>query len=274
MINFNVLQYNREIEVVCLDETGTSAATTYLGNMPMYDGHHKLHKGIDNTLRFKIKDTDRKSIDLSGKTIIWKMYDRESRENVLFRYLDITNATKGMASLVITTADTIMLPEGFYQFAMYTVENGVEQIIYTDTYDNAKGTIEIIDDIYPQFEDSQETTTFFPTTKTVNGEEVTTFTTTTFDGSGNTIKSKSLHTIALYFDGMTGIVNVQGDLSIQPSMNDTDWFDLTPNLFYDKNIIVNNETGVQAYMVNANVNWIRISYTATSGSISKVMLRN
>jgi phage terminase large subunit-like protein len=274
MINFNVLQYNREIEVVCLDETGTSAATTYLGNMPMYDGHHKLHKGIDNTLRFKIKDTDRKSIDLSGKTIIWKMYDRESRENVLFKYLDITNATKGMASLVITTADTIMLPEGFYQFAMYTVENGIEQIIYTDTYDNAKGTIEVIDDIYPQFEDSQETTTFFPVTETVNGEEVTTFTTTTFDGSGNTIKSKSLHTIALYFDGMTGTVNVQGDLSVQPSLNDTDWFDLTPNLFYDKNIIVNNETGVQAYMVNANVNWIRISYTATSGSITKVMLRN
>ena len=274
MINFNVLQYNREIEVVCLDKSGTSSVTTYLGNMPMYDGHHKLHKGIDNTLRFKIKDTDRKSIDLSGKTIIWKMYDRESRENVLFRYLDITNATKGMASLVITTADTIMLPEGFYQFAMYTVENGVEQIIYTDTYDNAKGTIEVIDDIYPQFEDSQETTTFFPVTTTINGEEVTTYTSTTFDGSGNTIKSKSLHTIALYFDGFTGTVNINGDLSEQPSLNDTDWFDLTPNLFYDKNIIVNNETGVQAYMVNANVNWIRISYTATSGSITKVMLRN
>ena len=73
---------------------------------------------------------------------------------------------------------------------------------------------------------------------------------------------------------MTGIVNIQGDLSVQPSLNDNDWFDLTPQLFYDKNITVNNETGVQAYMVNANVNWIRIRYTATSGSISKVMIRN
>ena len=35
----------------------------------MYDGTHKLHKGIDNTLRFKIKDTDRKPIDLTNKTI-------------------------------------------------------------------------------------------------------------------------------------------------------------------------------------------------------------
>ena len=153
MINVNVFQYSREIEVVCQDGNGTTTMNTYLGNMPMYDGHHKLHKGIDNTLRFKIKDTDRKPIDLTNKTIIWKMYDRESRENVLFRYADITNALRGQCSLTIPTADTIMLPEGFYQFAMYTVEDGVEQIIYTDTYDNAKGTIEVIDDVYPEFED-------------------------------------------------------------------------------------------------------------------------
>ena len=96
MINYNVFQYNREIEVVCVDGDNTATMTTYLGNMPMYDATHKLHKGIDNTLRFKIKDTDRKPIDLTNKTVIWKMYDRESRENVLFRYPVVTNAAKGM----------------------------------------------------------------------------------------------------------------------------------------------------------------------------------
>ena len=120
MINYNVFQYEREIEVVCLDGNNTATMNNYLGNMPMYDGTHKLHKGIDNTLRFKIKDTDRKPIDLTNKTIIWKMYDRESRENVLFRYLTIENAEKGMCSLVLHAADHIMLPEGFYQFAIST----------------------------------------------------------------------------------------------------------------------------------------------------------
>ena len=97
MINYNVFQYNREIEVVCLDGNNTTTMNNYLG-LQMYDGTHKLHKGIDNTLRFKIKDTDRKKIDLTDKTVIWKMYDRESRENVLFRYCTITNASKGMCS--------------------------------------------------------------------------------------------------------------------------------------------------------------------------------
>ena len=178
MINVNMYQYERDIEIACLDGDNTSTMTNYLGNMPMYDGTHKLHKGIDNTLRFKIKDTDRKPIDLTNKTIVWKMYDRESRENVLFKYLTVTNATKGMASLVIQTADTIMLPQGFYQFAMYTVENGVEQIIYTDTYDNAKGAIEVIDDVYPEFEPSQVCENFF--------DDGNYFISTAFNGSGGT----------------------------------------------------------------------------------------
>ena len=266
MINYNVFQYNREIEVVCVDGDNTETMTTYLGNMPMYDGHHKLHKGIDNTLRFKIKDTDRKPIDLTNKTVVWKMYDRESRENVLFRYPVVTNAAKGMCSLTVTTADTIMLPEGFYQFAMYTVEDGVEQIIYTDTYDNAHGVVEVVDDVYPQFEDSQETSTFY-----FDGQ---TYISSVFDGAGNTVKSKSIHTFAIYYEGFTGDVHIQGDLSVQPSSSDNDWFDMTPKLMYDPNITINNETGVIGYVVQANVNWIRVTFNKTAGSITKILLRN
>ena len=58
------------------DGDNNATMTQFLGNMPMYDTTHKLHKGIDNTLRFKFRDTDRKSVDLTGKTVIWKMYER------------------------------------------------------------------------------------------------------------------------------------------------------------------------------------------------------
>ena len=266
MINVNMYQYERDIEIACLDGDNTSTMTNYLGNMPMYDVTHKLHKGIDNTLRFNLRDTDRKPIDLTNKTIIWKMYDRESRENVLFKYLTVTNGTKGMASLVVPTTDTIMLSQGFYQFAMYTVENGVEQIIYTDTNDNAKGSIELIDDVYPEFEPSQESTSFF--------DDGNYFISTAFDGSGKTSKSKSIHTLALYFDGFTGTVEIQGDLSEQPSSTHDDWFLISPKLFSNPSITINNETGVQAFVLEANVNWIRVRYTATAGTIKKVLLRN
>lgn len=118
------------------------------------------------------------------------MYDRESRENVLFRYLTVTNATKGMATVSIPTADTVLLPEGFYQFAMYTVENGVEQIIYTDVNDNAHGVIEVLDDVYPEFSNSQETSTFF--------DDGSKFISTIFDGAAVIQLSQNLFTHLLY----------------------------------------------------------------------------
>ena len=43
---------------------------------------------------------------------------------------------------------------------------------------------------------------------------------------------------------------------------------------YDPNIRINNETGVQGYVVQANVTWIRVTHTGTSGTIKKVLLRN
>ena len=46
-------QYERDIEIACVDGDNTSTMTSYLGNMPMYDGTHKLHKGIDNTQDLK-----------------------------------------------------------------------------------------------------------------------------------------------------------------------------------------------------------------------------
>jgi hypothetical protein len=267
MNTVKLFQYSKEIELVCQDAANSASMNRYLGNTVMYDTHHKLHKGIDNTFRFVVRDTDRKTVDLTGKTMVFKLHDRKSRENVLFRYPVITNAIKGMATLTIADSETAMLPQGFYQYAMYTIDgNGVEEILYTDLYENGKGTFEVVDNIYPEFSDSQQTSTFY-----FDGNK---HTSSVFDGSSNTVYSRSLHTIALYFEGFTGVVHVQGDLSVSPSNEDKDWFDLTPQLMYDGNITINNETGVQGYVVQANVNWLRIIYTATSGSITKVLVRN
>lgn len=268
MINVNVFQYERVIELMSLSDDYTNGVQLFLGNMPMYDGHHKLHKGIDNTFRFKIRDADRRPVDLTDKIVIFKMYNRKARENVLFMYPTITDATGGQCSLVVPFDDTINLPEGFYTFSMYTVDRTteVEQVIYTDTYDNAKGVIEVIDDIYPELEESQESETFFD-----DGEKMISV---VFDGAGKNLKSRSLHTFALYYENFTGIVKIQGDLSIHPSNSDSDWFDLEPYLVYDREIVVNGETGTQAYVVNANVNWLRVIYYADTGSVTKVMVRN
>ena len=44
---------------------------------------------------------------------------------------------------------------------------------------------------------------------------------------------------------------------------------------YDPNITINNETGVQGYVIQANVNWLRVTYPNTAtGTIDKILVRN
>lgn len=85
----------------------------------------------------------------------------------------------------------------------------------------------------------------------------------------DTIKSKSLHTFAVYYTGFTGVLKIEGDLSVQPSTTDSDWFDLTPELMYDPNITINNETGVQGYVIRSNVNWLRVTFAKYSNRNSR-----
>ena len=141
--------------------------------------------------------------------------------------------------------DTIMLPRDF--ISLHHCKMGVEQIIYTDTYDNAQGAIEVIDDVYPEFEPSQVCENFF-------NDGFTLFLQHSMDQE--TSKSKSVHTIAMYFDNFTGTVEIQDDLSDQPSSSHSDGL-LSPELFSNPTITINNETGVQAFVLKANVNWIR-----------------
>lgn len=278
-INVNLLQYESPINLVVQDASNDFTMPKYLGNAPMYfDGRHKkLHKGIDNTLRFTIRDTDRRPVDLTGKSLIFKMYDRESRENVLFKFPEITNAAKGMARLIIHTVETVMLPQGLYNFACYTVDNTTEeeQIAYVDTINNAKGVIEVIDDVYPEFEPSQSNMAWWN-----DGNK---YISTVFDGCGENIKSKSLHTFAFYFDNYKGKIQIQGDLSEQASSQDFDWFPISTNevLYYSGapqfDITINEETGVQGLVIKANVNWLRVLHwpdPTNTGEITKILMRN
>lgn len=263
MINLQVFQYSREIELVCLDRNTSS---TYLGNMPMYDGHHKLHKGIDNTLRFKIRDTDRKPVDLTDKELVFRLYDRKSRENILNLSPTVVNASKGLASLVISGHSIHRLLEGFYSFSMHTISDGVEQIIYTDTYDNAVGVFEVVDDVYPQFMESQEAGPSM-----LDGIK---YVSSIFDGATDTILSKSSHTFALYFSDFTGTFAIQGCMEVQPSITDHDWFNIRPINEETSEIIRTDANGPEMFVVQSNVRWLRVIHYPTSGTISRILLRN
>ena len=91
------------------------------GSTTMYDKTIKLYQGIDNTVKFALKDNDRNAVDLTNLTVTFNVVDANTNESILARPLTVTNAVKGLAQLNLPASDIDNVAGGvFYNYSLYT----------------------------------------------------------------------------------------------------------------------------------------------------------
>ena len=73
------------------------------GNVTMYDKTIKLYQGIDNTVKFELKNSDRAPVDLTNMTVTINIIDSNTKETSISRPLTITSATTAKKKIVTTT---------------------------------------------------------------------------------------------------------------------------------------------------------------------------
>jgi len=241
-------------------------------NSNVYDRRLTLHRGVDNPLTFTFKNEDQKKQDVSAKTVASGNYyelniiDSESKKSVVTKTLapiddGSTVATKGQANCKITEGDLLPLDAKFYNFAVREVKtDGSREVTYSDTGYAASGTIELLDNAYPQFVNSVSVSDF-----TLSGEI---FTSGAKSGRPGINNNKALHTIAIYPKNFSGTVKVQGTMESDPQTDD-DYFDITTSsLSSDSSVSTLNFTGVFQ-----NVRFKAIRTSGTTGRIDKILYR-
>ena len=236
-------------------------------NSKVYDRRLTLHRGVDNPITFTFKNEDQKAQDITSKTYEFNMIDTESKKSVLTKSLTIlddgsTVSTKGDASCTITEGDLISLNAKFYNFAVREVaSNGARTVTYADTGYAAAGTIELLDGAYPEVVDSTSITQF-----TGNGGPLQ-YTSARIDGRPGINNNKALHTIAVYPQGFSGKLIVQGTMASSPA--DADYFDVTSTTFSSASSVSTlNFTGVYH---NVRFSWDNDS--GNTGKIDKILYR-
>jgi hypothetical protein len=227
-------------------------------NSKVYDRRLTLHKGVSNPITFTFKNEDQKNQDITSKTYELNVIDTESSKSVITKTLTIlddgsTVATKGDASTTITEGDLLSINAGFYNFAVREVKSdGSREVTYADTGYAAAGTIEVLEEAYPQFVASTSVTGFTATADSVSLANLS----SNIDAKPGINNNKALHTIAVYTRGdFTGSFKVQGSMSASPTAS-TDWFDITmddaasaTNTFSSSSTVTNfNFTGVYQYV--------------------------
>jgi len=127
-----------------------------------------------------------------------------------------TTSTRGLALLTLTESDTMDLNKSSYTWSVKTLDSdGSYTPAYANTYYGVAGTLNVLNDIYPVLQPSQEIVSFK----------------SSFNASSNLYEHKSgnvyaypeynsnqaLHTMAMYMTRYRGTVYIQGTLNNSPA---------------------------------------------------------
>jgi hypothetical protein len=241
------------------------------GSVTMYDKTIKLYQGIDNTVKFELKDSDRNPVNLTNMTVTINILDSNTKETSITKPLTITSATKGLATFSLTSADLYDIASGLYNYSLYTTNNSSEQqIVFTDLNRAAVGTVEIIEGVMPS---PAETLTMEWDPGTDDG---TWYYSNAVAGASERNLTSSNHTIAVYTSSFDGKFKMQGCLTNTASSNNNEWFDI-PLTNGTTEVTVTNSVKLASYRFISQAKWIRTAYdpgASNSGTFTKTLLRN
>lgn len=216
----------------------------------------KLHKGVDNPVKFKIRNNNQKDVTLTGSTFTLTIVDSYTNQEILSRTLDIENASTGMLATTITEEDLNNLDAVRYHYGIRMVNSsGVQYPIYVDDNYSAAGVIEVYGDAYPGPVPSVQ-----PTIGAYNsGVSYTSVVEVTNTANGN-------NTAAYYLTGFSGTVTVQGYLDNTGSVSETDYIDIVSNIYTNQSgVVYSNFTGL--------FSGIRFKIELTAGTLNKILYK-
>jgi hypothetical protein len=161
---------------------------------PVYAKNLTLNLGVDNVILFQFQNQDQKPVNITGATFTFRIISQNGEDLLYAKELVPLSASTGRAKVTITAEDTKYFQE---QPASYSIEisSGVLDLaVFTDSQAGARGTIDIVNSVFPMFTSSQLLTVpsqapignvYYTSTVTTDGASLTTFQLDTADIIGN-----------------------------------------------------------------------------------------
>jgi hypothetical protein len=278
--------YTYDTTVQLLYDNG-KISSCFLDNRPMESRIIKVHKGVDNVVKFKVYDADKKVSNIDHLRVSAILIDTQSSERVFKTYCKITNK-KGQLELDIKEDDLINIPAGFFKLVLTAEEWAIPETegyvtstpFYTDPSSNINMNVQVMDSAdktpIPTIEITTKQWIYGISHDNINPE----FVTQAFPANRMKNSKNGSHTIAIHMTNFKGEFQVYGTLDSTPSQNLNDYFPL--DLSNNNSVITyDGYTGIDAYHFQANVMWLKFRYKndpmldiSEIGTIDKVQLRS
>ena len=243
----------------------------YVDNRPMNNKKLTAHKGLSNEIVFNIRNKDRKLQQVSSDVLRGTMVLPSTGKRIFTRLLTHTGTT-GQVKLSIVEGDLSNLDAGLYQlYVSRETPEGTDLPVFADQNNGLKFQIQIDAQVKSEPVETQLANSFTQVANTGSGDPANVFTTSAFFGNQDRNFSHALHSVAIYPNGYSGNITIQGScIENTPNSDDssTDWFNIQSNISLSASSSIYHKT------FTMNTNWIRILHTPTSGTIDKILVRN
>lgn len=261
MYSTPVYLYQQIQQVLLIDISGNYFNARW---NPVYAKNLKLNLGVDNVILFQFLNQDQKPVNISGATFTFRIISQNGDNLLYAKELVSLNSTLGRAKVTIPAADTLNFQA---QPASYSVEisSGVlNQAVLTDAYSGARGSIDLVDSVFPAFVASEfltipnqapDSSVYYSSTLTTEGSRLTTF---------------QIDPVAY-----TGSISVQG--STDATAYTVEWYNIP---FED---LRNNQTVNDVVLVNSterlgiNVSgfhpYLRLEFQISEGNVDLITYR-
>jgi len=254
-------------------------------NMPFYNRDIVLHKGVDNTIEFSVRNHDRKAQKLEEKQFLRFVAINNDLQQKLCKRMDVVNANTGRYSVTITKEELNDFDEGNFvghvSVVTPTCEHSSaediechcdEELLYTGVdwypYFNVEITpnkLQLIEETVILGESDFVKDTYM--------DELTGITYERFISSNICADKTSNHTFNINLKDFVGTLNIQGSNMENPEHGEDDWFEIDSMDFEEEDKI----TDVLTFNAELNCLWVRVEYLRELGSdsvIEEVSYRN
>jgi hypothetical protein len=254
----------QQIQTVLLVDTSGVGAVFDRRWKPVYAKNLKLNLGVDNVILFQFQNQDQKPVNISGATFTFRIISQNG-ENLLYaRELVSLNNALGRAKVTIPAAETLAFQAQPASWSLEISSGVLDQAVFTDDYAGARGSIDIVDSVFPAFMASQELT--IPD----QAPDSSVYYTSVLYTDGRSLTTFQLDPVAF-----TGVLRVEG------ATNDGDtngeWYDIP---FYDlKNSSLVDDLHFSSSTERLGINvegyhpYLRLSLEITNGNIDLITYR-
>jgi hypothetical protein len=209
-----VYLFNQRQLVVLVERNPLVATRRY---EKVYSKNLTISRGVDNILEFAIVNQDQKPVNISGKEITCRILNADGTRILLQKTLTPLLALTGITSLQLTETEIETIQEQYCYYSLEFPVNSFNYPVFVDSQGGARGVINIVDSVLPEFVESKTVTipshlppekisdNMNPEVAPPNDNGAQTY----YSSVIGTIDTPTL-TVQMYFDEFTGNVEFQG----------------------------------------------------------------